>query len=164
MRSHFIFYICFIIFLFSATSFSQEKHSSSSTYAPVTKYDPRRDAQKDINDAIAEALRSGKRVLLEVGGEWCVWCRIMDKYFDEHLKLTEFREKNFITVKINFSPENQNKEVLSRYPEIPGYPHIFVLDENGKLLHSQDTSLLESGKSYDLDKFFAFLKEWAPKP
>jgi len=38
-----------------------------------------------------------------------------------------------------------------------------VLNEDGKLLHSQDTSQLERGKSYDLEKFFTFLKKWAPE-
>lgn len=163
MKKQFIIYLCLIIFMVSVPSRSQENKSSSSQYMAVTKYDPKRDAEKDINDAVAEARRSKKRVLLEVGGEWCSWCHIMDKYFDSNPKLLEFRDQNFIIVKINFSPENQNKQTLSRYPEIPGYPHLFVLDETGKLLHSQDTSKLESGKSYDLEKFFAFLKEWAPK-
>src|SRR5713226_4755069 len=71
---------------------------------PVTKYDPHRNAAKDIQDAVAEARRTGKRVLLEVGGEWCVWCHRMDRYFEENPKLLELRERNFITVKINFSP------------------------------------------------------------
>jgi hypothetical protein len=64
---------------------------------------------------------------------------------------------------VNYSPENENKAVLSHYPEVKGYPHIFVLDEDGKLLHSQDTSELELGKSYDPEKFFAFLRKWAPE-
>jgi hypothetical protein len=62
----------------------------------------------------------------------------------------------------NFNEENENKEVLSRYGDIPGYPHIFVLDSGGKLLLSKNTSALESGKSYDLQRLTAFLKEWAP--
>jgi len=85
----------------------------------------------------------------------------MDRYFEENPKLLEFREKHFVTVRINFSPENENKALLSRYPEIPGYPHLFVLETTGELLHSQDTSDLESGKSYNLEKFLAFLKRWA---
>jgi hypothetical protein len=63
-------------------------------------------------------------------------------------------------VKINFSDENKNEPLLSRYPPVAGYPHIFVLDKDGKFLHSQDTGKLEEGKSYNLDKFMAFLKEW----
>lgn len=149
MKKYFTSYLCFVIVWLAVPTLSQENKSTSSNYNPVTNYDPKRDADKDINDALREARRSRKRVLLEVGGLWCGWCRIMDKYFEQNPKLLEFREQNYVTVKINFSPENQNREVLSRYPEIPSYPYIFVLDENGKLLHSQDTSQLESGKSYD---------------
>jgi thiol:disulfide interchange protein len=143
--------------LFGGTAVAQ------SAYAPVTKYDPKRDAARDIDDAVAEAKRTNRRILLEVGGEWCVWCHIMDEYFDKHPDLTALRDKNFVTVKINFSDENPNKEVLTRYGPIEGYPHIFVLDSDGKLLHSQGTGVLESGRSYDLEKMNNFLKEWAPR-
>jgi thiol:disulfide interchange protein len=143
--------------LFGGTAVAQ------SAYAPVTKYDPKRDAARDIDDAVAEAKRTNRRILLEVGGEWCVWCHIMDEYFDKHPDLTALRDKNFVTVKINFSHENENKEVLTRYGPIEGYPHIFVLDSDGKLLHSQGTGVLESGRSYDLEKVNNFLKEWAPR-
>jgi thiol:disulfide interchange protein len=129
--------------------------------ATADGYDPKRDPEKDIQDAVAEAQRTHKRILLEVGGEWCSWCHTMDRYFAQHPTLLEFREQNFVTVRINFSRENENKKLLARYPEIPGYPHLFVLEATGKLLHSQNTEQLESGKSYDLEKFFAFLKRWA---
>jgi thioredoxin-related protein len=132
-------------------------------YSPVKKYDPSRNADKDIKDAIVEAQRTGKRILLEVGGDWCRWCHIMDDYFDKNPNLTASRDANFITVKINFSPENENEKVLSKYPKIPGYPHLIVLDTNGMLLHSQNTSELEQGESYNLGKFTEFLKKWAPQ-
>ena len=131
-------------------------------YTPVKKYDPDRNADKDIKDAIVEAQRTGKRILLEVGGDWCHWCHIMDDYFDKNPKLTAARDNNFITVKINFSPQNENEKVLSKYPKIPGYPHLIVLDTNGMLLQSQNTSELEQGQSYNLQKFTDFLNKWAP--
>jgi thiol:disulfide interchange protein len=130
--------------------------------APLTKYDPKRNADQDIKNAVTQAQKMKKRVLLEVGGEWCKWCHIMDKYFADHPDLTELRNGNYVTVKINFSPENDNKAVLSRYPQIPGYPHIFVLDSDGKLLQSEGTSVLEEGESYNLTRFTEFLQKWAP--
>ena len=61
------------------------------------------------------------------------------------------------------SPENENKKVLSKYPKIAAYPHLFVLDNTGKLLHSQDTGKLETGDRHDPAKVIPFLKKWAPK-
>jgi thioredoxin-related protein len=135
---------------------------SQSKYIPVTWYDPKRNAAQDIQDAIQEAHRTNKRILLEVGGEWCSWCHTLDKFFEANPDLLTLRDKNFVTVKINFSEENENKDVLSRYDPIPAYPHIFVLDSYGKLLVSQNTNVLESGKSYDLERLTVFLTNWAP--
>ena len=59
---------------------------------------------------------------------------------------------------VNWSPQNRNESLLSRWPRIKGYPHLFVLDGDGKLVHSQDTSQLEAGADYDKDKLLAFLR------
>ena len=132
-------------------------------YQPVLQYDPKRDAAADIDAAVAEARRSGRHVLIEVGGEWCVWCHRLDDYLKRHRKLNALLERNFVMVKVNYSPENENEEVLSRYPEVAGYPHFFVLDSDGKLLHSQDTAELEKGKSYHARRFKRFLTRWGPQ-
>jgi thiol:disulfide interchange protein len=143
------------------TAYLSQTAAAQTPYTPVTKYDPKRDAARDINDAVAEAKRTNRRILLVVGGEWCSWCHTLDNYFTAHPELKALRDKNFVTVKINFSDENSNEPVLSRYPPSEGYPHIFVLDSDGKFLHSQGTAVLESGKSYDLEKMNNFLMQWA---
>ena len=65
---------------------------------------------------------------------------------------------NYVWVKVNWSPQNKNEDVLSRWPKVKGYPHLFVLDGDGRMLQSQDTSELEAGKDYDKDKVLAFLR------
>jgi thioredoxin-related protein len=137
---------------------------SSSEQRP--KFDPARDSQKDIQDAIVSAKNSNKHILLDIGGEWCIWCHRLDSLFIRNNDLEEYLNKHYILVKINVSKENQNKEVLSKYPKVAGYPHIFILDKNGKLIHSQDTGELEFPKNHpykghDKKKVFAFLKKWA---
>lgn len=136
--------------------------AGSAKYIPVEKYDPARNADKDLRDAIIEAQRTGRRILLEVGGDWCKWCHILDRFFAEHPDVVKLREAGFLMVKINFSEENLNKEFLDRFPPVAGYPHFFVLESSGKLLHSQDTGKLEEGEGYNLKKFSSFLEEWSP--
>ena len=125
-------------------------------------FDPLRDPARDLETAKVEAQRGGKRILLDVGGEWCSWCHILDKLVEGDAEIRSSRDANFVWMKVNYSEENQNKAFLSPYPEIKGYPHLFVLDAEGKLLHSQFTGDLEKGKGYDRRKVLAFLKEWAP--
>ncbi len=128
--------------------------------SPAGPFDPTRDAASDLSAAIAEASRTGKRVLVDVGGNWCSWCLRMERFVEAHPDLAALRDKYFVTVKVNYSAENTNRALLSKYPAIPGYPHLFVLDGSGRLLQSQDTSALEDGKTYSLQKFPAFLKKW----
>jgi len=127
------------------------------------RYDPARDPAADLRAAVGEASKSGKRILLDIGGEWCIWCRRLDTFFMKHEDAEEFLRANYILLKINVSKENQNEKFLSGYPPVAGYPHLFVLDSDGSLLRSQDTGALESGKYHDHDKVMAFLRRWCPK-
>ena len=140
-----------------------ESATTAYSYKPVLEYDPKRDAAKDIKDALAEATRTDRNVLVEVGGKWCVWCGYLDKFFDQNATLRTFRDANYVMVKVNWSPENKNERLLLQYPKADGYPHLFVLDKSGKLLHSQDTSKLEEGRGYGLKAIATFLQDWAPK-
>lgn len=125
------------------------------------KFDPTRNAA-DLQSAILKAEKENKRIVLDVGGEWCGWCIHMDKFFATHADLTKLRDANFVWVKVNMSEENENKEFLAQYPAAAGYPHLYVLEKDGKLVQSQNTSALEEGKTYNLQVFTDFLKKYAP--
>ena len=124
-------------------------------------FDPARDAAQDVGAAVARAHAEGKRVLVDVGGEWCSWCHVMDRFFERDAEAARLRDARYVWVKVNYSPENRNTALLSRWPRVAGYPHLFVLDGDGHLLHSQDTGELESGRGYDRMRFIAFLERWA---
>ena len=129
---------------------------------PPAKFDPARDAAADVAAAVATAKAQGKRVLVDVGGEWCPWCHILDRFVAANPDVQALRDANYVWLKVNWSKENRNEALLARWPKVNGYPHLFVLDADGRLLHSQDTGVLESGKDYDKAKFVAFLRAWAP--
>jgi len=124
-------------------------------------FDPKRDAAKDIAAAVKLAGKQNKRILLDVGGNWCGWCKKLDKFFKTDAEAAAILKKSYIVVKINYSQENENKELLSKYPAIQGYPHLFVLDKKGKLIHSQNTGDLETGDHHDSVKVNTFLKKFA---
>lgn len=126
------------------------------------KFDPLRNPSDDLAAAITKAQAENKRIILDVGGEWCGWCRLMDNYLIKNAELGKLRDDNYVWVKVNMSEENENKDFLSKYPEITGYPHLFVLEKDGTLIKSKDTAELEDGESYNLKKFTDFLKEYAP--
>ena len=141
-----------------------QKQSQMAESPQRVKFDPTRDSEKDLKDAIALASKEGKNIMLDVGGEWCSWCHKLDAFFEKNTDAGKLLHENYVVVKINFSKENKNEKFLAKYPEIKGYPHLFVLDGTGKLLHSQDTGLLEDDahRAHDHDRIVAFLKKWAP--
>lgn len=151
-----LFIISLIILLFFQVSAQTE-------YKPITEFDPGRDPAKDLQNAIAEAEKTNKNIILDVGGEWCIWCHRIDDFIKGHEDINNFLHKNYVIMKVNYSPENKNKTFLSGFPKILGYPHFFVLNKEGELLHSQDTGKLEQGKDYNPEKFMTFLEVWAPK-
>ena len=159
--------ISFMVLIAMTNSFAQGAYPAQGTPHPteVKKqvFDPKRDAQKDIDVAIKKAKKENKRILLDVGGDWCIWCRRLDALMHSDKEITGTLKKRFIIVKVNFSQENENKVVLAQFPKITGYPHIFVLEKDGTLLHSQDTGLLESGDHHDPAKVMEFLKKWMIK-
>lgn len=127
-----------------------------------TIYNPKSDAKIDLSKAIEEANKLNKHVLIQVGGNWCPWCVKMHQYLNEQLIVDSLIKADYVFLRINYSKENKNLEVLEQleYPQRFGFPVMVVLDGNGKRLHTQDTGFLEEGGSYSLKKVMTFLNAW----
>jgi thiol:disulfide interchange protein len=128
-----------------------------------SKFDAARDGAADVAEAVARAKAQGKRVLVDVGGEWCAWCHVLDRFIAGNADVRSLLDAQYVWVKVNYSKDNRNEALLGRWPKVAGYPHLFVLDADGNLVHSQDTGVLESGRSYDAAKMVAFLTRWTAK-
>ncbi len=76
---------------------------------------------------------------------------------------------NFVYLHVNYNPRKDNSataEALMKRLDNPqrfGFPVFVVLDGDGKVLHTQDSSFLEEGKGYNKDKVLRFLNNWTPK-
>ena len=135
------------VFLLANVAGADAPAKPEASFFAVDVYDPKRNAEDDLKATVAKAKAEGKHVLIQVGGDWCSWCHLMSKYFRENEKVAKVLSKDFLIVKVNFSDENKNEEFLSKFPRISAYPHLFVLDLDGMLLHSQNTADLEQTTS-----------------
>ena len=123
-------------------------------------YSETADPAEDLARAVRAATAANKRILIEVGGDWCVWCHILDAYLNNTPKVRSAYLQSFVVMKVNWSPANKNAAFLDKYPARAGYPHFFILETDGTFLASQDTGKLEKGDSYDRGKMLAFAKAW----
>jgi thiol:disulfide interchange protein len=137
--------------------------ATASSNLPPAGYDKTRNPAADLKAAVAQATKENKRILLEIGGEWCVYCRLLNKVIHDDERLTRRLQEDFIVIKVNFSPDVRNDALLSRYPKVPSYPHIFVLETDGSLLRSQTPDEFVKDDRYVPDLILAFLERWAPK-
>jgi thioredoxin-related protein len=131
----------------------------------VNIYNPEADAKAEIVEAVAKANKSGKHVLLQLGGNWCSWCILFDKLVNGNDTLKTFRDQNYEMLHVNYSPENKNEDVLASldYPQRFGFPVFVILDGKGKRLHTQNSGYLEKGKGHDPAKVLEFFQGWAPE-
>ncbi|MES1218016.1 MAG: thioredoxin family protein [Bacteroidota bacterium] len=149
--------LCFSLLVLSAIVFSQD----------LTKfhlYKPEENAAKEISKSVQAAKASGKYVLIQIGGNWCSWCARFHDFITADKQIDSLLNKDFIIYHLNYSKENKNLDILTTYgyPQRFGFPVFLVLDGNGKLIHTQNSGLLEDGKGYSKDKVFGFLNDWRP--
>lgn len=132
---------------------------------PVKLYDPKADAHQEIKNAVEQAKKEHKHVLLQVGGNWCSWCTRFNNFVTTNDTLKNLMDKNYISLHVNFSPENKNETVLANlaFPQRFGFPVFVILDENGNRIHTQNSAYLEEAKGYSLPKVAEFFGQWSAK-
>ena len=126
------------------------------------KFEAGRDAAADVQQALTLAQAQRKLVFVDVGGEWCTWCHVFDRFIASRAEVQKLLGERYVLVKVNYSPQQRNEQLLSRFPKARGYPHFYVLDSGGKVLASQASAELEGGNDYDETKVLAFLKRHQP--
>jgi thioredoxin-related protein len=146
------------IILSSVNSFAQDS-------SKFKLYDPSANAEKQVKEAIKTAKKYNRHVLVQIGGNWCIWCRRFHKLVTENDTLRSLIDTNFVVVHLNYSPENRNYKMLAAlgYPQRFGFPVFVILDAKGNRLHTQNSGYLEEGKGHSKAKVEEFLKHWSPQ-
>lgn len=129
-------------------------------------YDAKANAEKDIEKLVAKAKKENKNIMIQAGGNWCIWCLRFNQYVQTTPELKKLVDDNYLYYHLNYSPENKNEKVFSKYGNPGdkfGYPVFIVLDQNGKMIHVQQSDVLEEGKGYSLEKVKEFFKSWTTK-
>lgn len=172
MKKRFLILLLFAFAALVGCKSDKNEKSTSNSMTPATvetslffvgAYDPARDPFVDVQNAAMEAQKSNRRILLDVGGDWCSWCHILDDFIEQNAEVKQALKETFVIVKVNYSDANFNDTFFQQYPPAPGYPHFYILESDGSFLHSQNTVELEEGQSYNPAVFMNFIKAWSVK-
>lgn len=123
-------------------------------------------ADVKINELLTQAKAENKNIMIQVGGNWCVWCLRLNDFIQKTDELKSLVDNNYIYYHLNWSPKNKNEKFFAKYGnpgEKQGYPIFMVLNKKGKLIHVQETGSLEEGKGYSQEKVKTFFEAWKAK-
>ena len=136
-------------------------------------YDETIDPNEQIDKALKQARSEGKFVVCQVGGNRCPWCLRFADFITNDEDISTLIHDNFVYIHVNYSPNSpsdakgkaRTEKMMKRLgnPARFGFPVFVVLDESGKVIHTQDSSFLEEGPSYDKVKVVRFFNNWTPK-
>ena len=120
-------------------------------------------AGADIDAALKVAAQTGRRVLVDFGGNWCADCKVLDinlKRADNAALL----EAHYVMVHVNVGEKGitDNFAVAERYGIAlkKGVPALAVLEGDGKLVYSQKNGEFESMRKMDPQSVNDFLRQW----
>jgi thiol:disulfide interchange protein len=132
-------------------------------------YDENQDARADLKKAVATAKQENKHVLVQFGGNWCPWCIRFHNMAFGAKAIDSLLRADYVYMLVNVPQDKKKRDyqLFSDYgfPNRFGYPVFAVIGSDGKVLHLQDSGILEhcQVKGYDTTKVVTFLKMWNVK-
>lgn len=126
-------------------------------------YHPGVDAHAEIKQALAEASKGHKRVIVVFGANWCFDCHVLDAAFHRP-DLAVVLAQNYEVIHVDVGQGDKNQDLMEQYqvPMKRGIPGVAVLDGSGKLLYSQKNGEFENARNLGPEDLLAFLKKWKP--
>ena len=136
-------------------------------------YDEDLNPMEQIDRALLKAQQEEKFLICQVGGNWCPWCLRFADVIEKDTAIARVIAENYVYIHVNYNPRKSEgeqkaqltKQMLQRLnnPVRFGFPVFVVLNAQGKVIHTQDSSFLEEGKGYDQKKVLRFFMSWTPK-
>ncbi|PZO91136.1 MAG: thiol reductase thioredoxin [Sphingomonas sanxanigenens] len=132
---------------------------------PLPKpYDETANADAAVAAALKKARATRKRLLIDLGGNWCADCRILAGVMEEPA-LKRFIDKHFVVVTVDVGRFDKNLQIPARYgvtKRLEGVPAILAVDpRTNKLLNAGRISALADARSMSPQALADWLAQWA---
>jgi thiol-disulfide isomerase/thioredoxin len=124
-------------------------------------YDTTADAHAQVAAAFATAQATGRKVLLDFGGNWCPDCRMLAGVMGVP-QVQAWSGEHFATVLIDVGRENKNLDIAAKYGvKITAVPTVLVITPDGKLLNGDAPFALADARSWSQQAVVDLLAKWA---
>jgi thiol-disulfide isomerase/thioredoxin len=130
---------------------------------PDHPYDENADADRAVDAAFARAAQDHKRVLIDLGGNWCPDCRILASVMALP-EVRAFLNARYEIVYVDIGRYNRNLQVSARFgitEKLAGVPSVLIVTPDGKLVDRGHIEALADARSMTPQSIADWLASWA---
>ena len=126
-------------------------------------YDEHANADAAVAGAFERAKKSHKRVLIDLGGNWCVDCVVLANF----LKLPEmqrFMAAHYEMVPVDVGRFDRNQQIAARFgitARLKGVPALLIATPDGKLVNGNDIFATADASSMTPQALADYLAKYA---
>ncbi|MGB8602029.1 MAG: thioredoxin family protein [Rhizomicrobium sp.] len=128
-----------------------------------TPYDVNANAQKDVDAAFARARKNHKRVLIDMGGNWCPDCLILANLM-RLPEMQRFIDAHFEVVAVDIGRFDKNQDIPARFGikgRLPGVPAVVIAEPDGTFVNPGKISALSDARHMSAQAIADWLAGWA---
>ena len=126
-------------------------------------YDEAANADAQVASAFARAQKSHKRVLIDLGGNWCVDCLILAN-FVRLPEMRRFMTAHYEEVLVDVGRFNRNLQIPARFgitKRLEGVPALLIVTPDGKLVNGADIFATADAHSMTPQALASYLAKYA---
>jgi len=125
-------------------------------------YDEKADADTQVAAAKARAKRDKKKLIIDLGGNWCPDCRILAGVL-ELPEVRAFVARHYVVVTVDVGRMDKNLQIPRRYgiDRVRGVPALLIVDpRTDKLLNADRLFALSDARSMTPQALADWLAQW----
>ena len=126
-------------------------------------YDESANADAAVNAAFVRAKKDGKRVLIDLGGNWCTDCIVLANVL-ELPEVKSFVDAHFEFVEVDVGRFDRNLQIPKRFgivKRLEGVPALLIAEPDGTLVNKGHVSALADARSMTPQGIANWLAQWA---
>ena len=126
----------------------------------ATPYDTQADAHAAVSAAIAAARASGRKVMIDFGGNWCPDCRALAGVLASP-EVKPWVDQGFVTVLVDVGRFKKNLDIAAQYGvKITAAPTVLIVTPDGKLLNKDNVFALADARYMSPQAVVDLLATW----
>ena len=126
-------------------------------------YDEAANADAAVKAAFARAKKNGKRVLIDLGGNWCGDCIVLANLM-QLPEMKPFIAAHFEVVAVDVGRFDKNLQIPARFgivKRLDGVPSVIVAEADGSQVNPGNVSALSDARHMNPQAVADWLAQWA---